>query len=65
MDITVIIPVKDRREHIGKTLDSILKSGISPKEVIIVDNESTDGTAGIIRDFAASHGHVKVSFTGN
>ena len=44
MDITVIIPVKDRRDHIGKTLDSILKSGISPKEVIIVDNESTDGT---------------------
>jgi glycosyltransferase involved in cell wall biosynthesis len=44
MDITVIIPVKDRRNHIGKTLDSILKSGISPKEVIIVDNESTDGT---------------------
>ena len=44
MDITVIIPVKNRRDHIGKTLDSILKSGISPKEVIIVDNESTDGT---------------------
>ena len=44
MDITVIIPVKDRRDHIGKTLDSILKSGIAPKEVIIVDNESTDGT---------------------
>ena len=44
MDITVIIPVKDRREHIGKTLDSILKSGIAPKEVIIVDNESEDGT---------------------
>ena len=44
MDITVIIPVKDRRDYIGKTLDSILKSGIAPKEVIIVDNESTDGT---------------------
>lgn len=44
MDITVIIPVKDRRDHIGKTLDSILKAGIPPKEVIIVDNESTDGT---------------------
>ena len=44
MEITVIVPVKDRRDHIGKTLDSILKSGLSPKEVIIVDNESTDGT---------------------
>lgn len=44
MDITVIVPVKDRRDHIGKTLDSILKGGIPPKEVIIVDNESEDGT---------------------
>lgn len=44
MEITVIVPVKDRRDYIGKTLDTILKSGIQPKEVIIVDNESTDGT---------------------
>ena len=44
MEITVIVPVKDRRDHIGKTLDSILRGGIAPKEVIIVDNESTDGT---------------------
>lgn len=44
MDLTVIVPVKNRREHIGKTLDSIMKSGVQPTEVIIVDNESTDGT---------------------
>ncbi len=44
MDITVIVPVKNRREHIGKTLDSIMKSGLQPTEIIIVDNESTDGT---------------------
>lgn len=44
MEITVIVPVKDRRDHIGKTLDTILKGGLPPKEVIIVDNESTDGT---------------------
>lgn len=44
MDITVIVPVKNRRNHIGKTLDSIRKGGMPPKEIIIVDNESTDGT---------------------
>ena len=44
MEITIIIPVKDRRAHIGKTLDSIMKSSCPPKEIIIVDNESTDGT---------------------
>lgn len=44
MEITIIIPVKNRRAHIGKTLDSIMKSSCPPKEIIIVDNESTDGT---------------------
>ena len=44
MEITVIVPVKDRREYIGKTLDSIRKSSMAPDEIIIVDNESTDGT---------------------
>ena len=44
MELTVIVPVKDRREYIGKTLDTIVKSGMVPKEIIIVDNESTDGS---------------------
>lgn len=44
MEITVIVPVKDRREHIGKTLDTIFRSNVQPTEIIIVDNESTDGT---------------------
>lgn len=44
MEISVIIPVKDRREYIGKTLDSIIKSSEQPTELIIVDNGSTDGT---------------------
>ena len=44
MEITVIIPVKDRREYIGKTLDSVMKSSKQPTELIIVDNGSTDGT---------------------
>ena len=44
MEITIIVPVKDRREHIGKTLDTILRSSVPPAEIIIVDNESTDGT---------------------
>lgn len=58
MDITVIIPVKDRRDHIGKTLDSILKSGIAPKEVIIVDNESTDGTYQFCEQYIKNRPHT-------
>lgn len=58
MDITVIVPVKNRREHIGKTLDSIMKSGVRPTEVIIVDNESTDGTYQFCEQYIKNRSNV-------
>lgn len=36
--------MKNRRDHIGKTLDTVLHSSVQPTEIIIVDNESTDGS---------------------
>ena len=58
MEITIIIPVKNRREHIGKTLDSIMKSGLAPKEIIIVDNESTDGTYQFCEQYIKSRNNI-------
>ncbi|MBQ6750774.1 MAG: glycosyltransferase family 2 protein [Bacteroidaceae bacterium] len=58
MEITVIVPVKDRREYIGKTLDTILKGGMAPKEIIIVDNESSDGTYQFCEQYIKSRPNV-------
>ncbi len=55
-NISVTILVKNAEGTIRECLEALRPFG----EIVIVDNESTDGTAGIIRDFAASHGHVKV-----
>lgn len=43
--ISVIIPAYNRAGLIGETLRSLLSQTISAKEVIVVDDGSTDGTA--------------------
>jgi len=44
-NISVIIPAYNRVELIGETLRSLLNQTIPAKEIIVVDDGSTDGTA--------------------
>jgi len=55
-NISVTILVKNAESTLHECLEALRPFG----EIVIVDNGSTDGTAGIVREFAASHGHVKV-----
>jgi GT2 family glycosyltransferase len=44
-DISLIIPAYNRAELIGETLRSLLSQTLPAKEIIVVDDGSTDGTA--------------------
>ena len=44
MEITVIIPVYNRAAVVGATLDSVLAQSHRPLQVVLVDNDSTDGS---------------------
>jgi glycosyltransferase involved in cell wall biosynthesis len=44
-DISVIIPAYNRAGLIGETLQSLLNQTIPAREIILVDDVSTDGTA--------------------
>ena len=44
-DISVIIPAYNRAGLIGETLQSLLNQTVPAKEIIVVDDGSTDGTA--------------------
>ena len=53
MKISIIIPVFNEEENIEKLLNSIKKNKIKNKEIIIVDDDSTDNTREILKKFGS------------
>jgi glycosyltransferase involved in cell wall biosynthesis len=49
--VSVIVPVYNGDRFLAAALESILSQDYHPFEVIVVDDGSTDGTAGIARSF--------------
>jgi len=46
--VTIVIPAKNAQSSMNKCLDSVLKLDYSPYEVIVINDGSTDNTAGIL-----------------
>jgi teichuronic acid biosynthesis glycosyltransferase TuaG len=61
--VTVVIPAYNAERHIGRTIDSILAQRDVDLEVHIVDDQSTDGTRGLIMDYAIKDSRVLYSQT--
>lgn len=51
MEISVIIPVYNRADIVGRTLKSVLAQTYRPIHLILVDNNSVDGTRGVLEQF--------------
>ena len=49
--ITVIIPARNEEGRLQPLLESLQKQSLKPKEIIVVDDESTDRTVQIAKDF--------------
>ena len=61
-DISVIIPAYNRAGLIGETLRSLVNQTVQAKEIILVDDGSTDGTAEAVeREFSV----FREQFSGN
>jgi len=52
--VTVIVPAYNEEKAIGKTVDALLKLSHVNKEIIIVDDGSTDGTLEVAKKHAKS-----------
>lgn len=44
-EVSVIVPAYNRRLAVLETVECLLKQSLPPREVIVVDDGSTDGTA--------------------
>jgi biofilm PGA synthesis N-glycosyltransferase PgaC len=55
----LITPVRNEESTIGTTLESVVRQTISPREWIIVSDESTDHTDEIIQQYAARYSFIK------
>lgn len=60
IDISVIIPVFNRENHIQKCLDSVLGQNGVTVEVIIIDDGSTDNSLEICQQYAAEYSNIIV-----
>ena len=58
--ISIIIPVYNSEKTIIRCLDSVVSNEYSNKEVIIVDNNSTDNSRNIINKYKKKYDFIKV-----
>jgi glycosyltransferase involved in cell wall biosynthesis len=52
MKISIVIPVYNEAGALGACLEAIARQTIKPHEVIVVDNNSTDGTASLAETYS-------------
>lgn len=51
MNISVVIPAYNEEEHISECLQSLVDQEVPPTEIIVVNNNSTDKTAEVVKRF--------------
>jgi GT2 family glycosyltransferase len=54
LDVSVVIPAHDARDYLLEAMDSVLAQSLAPREIVVVDDRSTDGTAEALHDHHAA-----------
>ena len=60
--ISIIIPNYNKEKYIEKCVDSVLKQSYMPKEIIIVDDCSTDNSRRTIEKLAKKNETIKLIY---
>lgn len=56
--ISIIIPVYNAEEYLKQCLDSAIAQTISPKEIICIDDGSTDRSGAILKEYADKYAYI-------
>src|SRR5262245_54482715 len=60
--VSVIVPTYNRAEMLRAALESVRAQTVPVREIVVVDDGSTDGTAGMVETLAASAKGVPVIY---
>src|SRR5882757_6572054 len=60
LDVSVAIPMRNASSTILETLKSIEKQEYPIKEIVIVDNASTDNSVKIVQEFSKKHASMHI-----
>lgn len=63
--ISVIVPAYNIAPYLSRSLDSLLAQTYPELEIVVVDDGSTDGTAEIMREYAAKSDKIRLVFKEN
>ena len=58
--VSVLIAAKNAERTIGRTLDSLIAQTLKEIEILVVDNDSADGTPAVVRRYAERDGRVRL-----
>ncbi len=58
--VSIIVPARNEQDNLPILLDSLLLTGYAPIEILVVNDRSTDGTAGVVRAYAARDPRVRL-----
>ncbi|MHA6281480.1 glycosyltransferase family 2 protein [Salinimicrobium sp. CAU 1759] len=60
MKFYIIIPAHNEAEFIGRTLKSLSEQSLKPDELLVVNDQSSDETAEIVKDFAEKFSFISL-----
>lgn len=58
--LSVLIPARNEEHNLPHLLESLVRQAPAPLEIIVCDDLSTDGTAGVVRRFAAANPRLRL-----
>lgn len=58
--VSVVIPAYNRGSVVGRAIDSCLRQGLAPLEVLVVDDASTDDTRAVVARRSAADSRVRL-----
>jgi chlorobactene glucosyltransferase len=61
--VSILVPARDEEDNLRACLDSLLRQDYSNFEILVLDDNSSDGTAEILREYAKRNPRLK-AFSG-